>query len=112
MGDLLKSRRSDREGGASATSEARLGTRKWPITRVNIAAFSKKNPASAGKRCSPDPNPRKIAPERARIRDFLVELSTQFPLRALWAIIEANKREFLISDPGVSLYGILPRRPG
>ena len=37
------SKNRHREGGAGATSEARVGTRKWHIMRVNIAAFSKKN---------------------------------------------------------------------
>ena len=101
VSEALKKRRTDREGRAGATSEARVGKREGPITRINIAAFSIKFPAS-------DPNQRRFSPERARIRNFLVKVSTQFLLRAFWAISEANQRECLISDPGVSLYGILP----
>jgi len=50
-----KSRRTEREGGASATSVARVGTRKWPIARVNIAALSKISPASAANGVAPTP---------------------------------------------------------
>jgi len=70
--------------------------------------LSKKNPASAGKGCSSDPKPHRFSPKIARFRDFFVKLSTQFPSRAFWAIIEANKSFFFVSDPGVSLYGLLP----
>ena len=106
----MRSRRTGRERGANATCGARVGTLKWSFAWVNTAACSKISPASAGKRCMCSPLPRGFSTKKNTDMGFLAELSSQLPLRALWALIKANKTKFLISDPGVLLYGILPRK--
>mmetsp|Transcript_61749 Transcript_61749/g.106119 ORF Transcript_61749/g.106119 Transcript_61749/m.106119 type:complete len:97 (+) Transcript_61749:35-325(+) len=52
-------------------------------------------PASAGKRLSPDPPHADLAPKEHRCGDFLAELSSQLPLRAVWDLMKANKRKIL-----------------
>ena len=90
----MRSQRTGREGGANATSGARVGTLKWPFAWGGGGGVA--------------PFHADLAPKRTRIWDFLAELSSPLPLRALWALIKANKTKFPISDPGVSLYGISP----
>ena len=48
--------------------------------------------------------------KKDRIWPALREASTPQMLRALYAAISLRFGKFLISDPGVSLFGILPRR--
>jgi len=100
----MRSQRTGRGGGANATCEARVEAPKWPFAWVNTAACSK----IWGSGVDVALFHADLAPKRTRIWDFLAELSSPLPLRALWALIKANKTKFPISDPGVSLYGISP----
>ena len=99
------------------------GCREWNKRRCESAggsteiAFSvdkrtrqqQKNFRWRGEISTPTPENADFATKRARIGAFLLEPSSQLSLRALCALIEAKNRKFLISDPGVSLFGILPR---